>query len=425
MFAKILNLRLKEFGIHYGWVMAVMAFLTTISSSAAVSTPQVLIIPLTESFGWNISDVTSASALMFIILASLAPFGGALMLRIGLPNVIIISSILIISGLLICISVSEKWHLLLGIGVCLGSASGILGLSLAATVATRWFNKKRGLVVGILTSGFAAGQLTFIPFMAWITTQYDWRYCVLPPLFGSIACAILFFLFGKNWPSDLGLPPLGDSEIQKPPPLPKENPVTLSFQNLFLGLIHPAFWILAITFFICGLTSNGLILQHFIPFCGDNNIGIVMASSYLAIMGIFNFLGTMGSGWLSDRYDNYILLGIYYMFRGISLIYLPYSNLDFLSLTIWAIFFGLDFIATVPPTVKLASKYFGTIQGPVLFGWIFSAHQFGAAFAAYGAGVARDSLLTYLPVFVWAGFASFMATILILIFKKINFQLTV
>ena len=140
MFAKILNLRLKEFGIHYGWVMAVMAFLTTISSSAAVSTPQVLIIPLTESFGWNISDVTSASALMFIILASLAPFGGALMLRIGLPNVIIISSILIISGLLTCISVSEKWHLLLGIGVCLGSASGILGLSLAATVATRWFN---------------------------------------------------------------------------------------------------------------------------------------------------------------------------------------------------------------------------------------------------------------------------------------------
>ena len=425
MFAKILNLRLKEFGIHYGWVMAVMAFLTTISSSAAVSTPQVLIIPLTESFGWNISDVTSASALMFIILASLAPFGGALMLRIGLPNVIIISSILIISGLLICISVSEKWHLLLGIGVCLGSASGILGLSLAATVATRWFNKKRGLVVGILTSGFAAGQLTFIPFMAWITTQYDWRYCVLPPLFGSIACAILFFLFGKNWPSDLDLPPLGDSDIQKPPPLPKENPVTLSFQNLFLGLRHPAFWILAITFFICGLTSNGLILQHFIPFCGDNNIGIVMASSYLAIMGIFNFLGTMGSGWLSDRYDNYILLGIYYMFRGISLIYLPYSNLDFLSLTIWAIFFGLDFIATVPPTVKLTSKYFGTIQGPVLFGWIFSAHQFGAAFAAYGAGVARDSLLTYLPVFVWAGFASFMATILILIFKKINFQLTV
>ena len=425
MFAKILNLRLKEFGIHYGWVMAVMAFLTTISSSAAVSTPQVLIIPLTESFGWNISDVTSASALMFIILASLAPFGGALMLRIGLPNVIIISSILIISGLLICISVSEKWHLLLGIGVCLGSASGILGLSLAATVATRWFNKKRGLVVGILTSGFAAGQLTFIPFMAWITTQYDWRYCVLPPLFGSIACAILFFLFGKNWPSDLGLPPLGDSDIQKPPPLPKENPVTLSFRNLFLGLRHPAFWILAITFFICGLTSNGLILQHFIPFCGDNNIGIVMASSYLAIMGIFNFLGTMGSGWLSDRYDNYILLGIYYMFRGISLIYLPYSNLDFLSLTIWAIFFGLDFIATVPPTVKLASKYFGTIQGPVLFGWIFSAHQFGAAFAAYGAGVARDSLLTYLPVFIWAGFASFMATILILIFKKINFQLTV
>ena len=420
MLANQLNNKLKGFGIHYGWFMAIMAFLTTISSSAAVSTPQVLIIPMTEAFGWNISDITSASSLMFIVLASLAPFGGALMLRIGLPNVIILSGILIISGLVICIMVSEKWHLLLGIGVCLGASSGIIGLSLAATVATRWFNQKRGLVVGILTSGFAAGQLTFIPFMAWITTQYDWRYCVLPPLIGSTICMIMFILFGKNWPSELDLPPVGDSNIQKPPPLPKDNPIKLSFQNLFIGLKHPVFWILALTFFICGLTSNGLILQHFIPFCGDNNIGIVMASSYLAIMGVFNFLGTMGSGWLSDRYDNYVLLGLYYMFRGLSLIYLPFSNLDFYSLTIWAVFFGLDFIATVPPTVKLASKYFGTIQGPVIFGWIFSAHQFGAAFAAYGAGLARDSLLTYLPVFIWAGIACFVATVLIFIFKKIN-----
>ena len=420
MFAKRLNYKLKIIGVHYGWVMAFMAFLTTISSAAAISTPQVFIIPMTKAFGWNISDVTSASALMFIVLASLAPFGGALMLRIGLPSVIILSSILIISGLVICTMVSEKWHLLLGIGVCLGASSGILGLSLAATVATRWFNQKRGLVVGILTSGFAAGQLTFIPFMSWITTQYDWRFCVLPPLVGSTICAVLFLIFRKDWPSDLDLPPLGDSNIQKPPTLPKENPIILSFHNLFIGLKHPAFYILSLTFFICGLTSNGLILQHFIPFCGDNNIGIIMASSYLAIMGVFNFFGTMGSGWLSDRYDNYMLLGIYYMFRGFSLIYLPYSNLYFYSLTIWAVFFGLDFIATVPPTVKLASKYFGTIRGPVISGWIFSAHQFGAAFAAYGSGVARDSLLTYLPVFLWAGIACFVATILIVLFKRIN-----
>ena len=183
---------------------------------------------------------------------------------------------------------------------------------------------------------------------------------------------------------------------------------------------QPAFWILSATFFICGLSSTGIVGQHFIPFCADNNVGIVAASSYLAIMGIFNFIGTIGSGWLSDRFDNYKLLMWFYGLRALSLIYLPFSGFEFFTLLLCAMFFGLDFIATVPPTIKLASKYFGTINGPILFGWIFAAHQMGSAIAASSAGWSRDTILTYMPSFVAAGLLSLLAVFLIIIFKKLD-----
>ncbi|PPR78400.1 MAG: hypothetical protein CFH01_01006 [Alphaproteobacteria bacterium MarineAlpha2_Bin1] len=416
MYAHLLEKKLSKFGIYYGWFIAFMTFITTVFSSAVVSIPQVLIIPLTNNFGWSISDISSAIALMLFILASMAPFGGALMLRLGIPKVVSISGFFSITGLITIIFVSEKWHLFFGIGFCLGLSSGILGLGLAATVATRWFHSRRGLVVGILTSGFAAGQLTFVPLIAWLTLMFGWKVAVLPVLFGCFLCSALFFLFGKSWPAELGLPAYGDKQKFQPPKI-RENPIVISFKNLFKGIKHPAFWILATTFFICGFTSTGLVSQHFIPFCFDKNIGIVVASSYLAIMGVFNFLGTMGSGWLSDRYDNFTLLAIYYSFRGLSLIYLPYSNFDFYALSLWAIFFGLDFIATVPPTVRLTSKFFGTVSGPVIFGWIFAAHQYGAAFAAYSAGISRDIILSYNPIFIAAGLACFIAMLLILYFK--------
>ena len=180
----------------------------------------------------------------------------------------------------------------------------------------------------------------------------------------------------------------------------------------------PICWILAGTFFICGLSSNGIVQQHFIPFCADNNVGAVTAAWYLAIMGVFNFVGTIGSGWLSDRFDNRVLLATYYGLRGLSLIWLPFSDFSVFALTIWAIFFGLDFVATVPPTVRLAAQHFGAAKGPVLFGWIFAAHQFGAAFAAFGSGVTRDSVLTYLPAFVAAGVACLLAAALFALARR-------
>ena len=420
MFSNYLNSYLKSHKIHYGWVMAGLVFLMTIMASAVSSTPQLIILPITEEYNWQISDITNAIGLMFFTLACLAPFSGALILNLGVTPVVLMALGLNIIGLGLSIISFEKWHFLITIGVFLGAASGIIGLGLTATVASRWFVKRRGLVVGFLTAAFAAGQLLFVPLMAWITTVVDWRFALLIPIMGSLISSILFLFFGKNWPSDLNLAPFGSLTIEKPPKKASQNAVLVSFQVLKSATTQPAFWILSATFFICGLSSTGIVGQHFIPFCADNNVGIVAASSYLAIMGIFNFIGTIGSGWLSDRFDNYKLLMWFYGLRALSLIYLPFSGFEFFTLLLWAMFFGLDFIATVPPTVKLTSKYFGTINGPVLFGWIFAAHQMGSAIAASSAGWSRDTILTYMPSFVVAGLLSLFAVFLIIIFKKLD-----
>ena len=420
MFSNYLNSYLKSHKIHYGWVMAGLVFLMTIMASAVSSTPQLIILPITEEYNWQISDITNAIGLMFFTLACLAPFSGALILNLGVTPVVLIALGLNIIGLGLSIISFEKWHFLITIGLFLGAASGIIGLGLTATVASRWFIKRRGLVVGFLTAAFAAGQLLFVPLMAWITTVVDWRFALLIPIMGSLISSILFLFFGKNWPSDLNLTPFGGLTIEKPPEKVNQNAVLVSFQVLKSATTQPAFWILSSTFFICGLSSTGIVGQHFIPFCADNNVGIVAASSYLAIMGIFNFIGTIGSGWLSDRFDNYKLLMWFYGLRALSLIYLPFSGFEFFTLLLWAMFFGLDFIATVPPTVKLTSKYFGTINGPVLFGWIFAAHQMGSAIAASSAGWSRDTVLTYMPSFVVAGLLSLLAVFLIIIFKKLD-----
>ena len=420
MFSSLLNQHLARLDIHYGWVMAFLVFLMTIFSSAVGSAPQLLILPITQEFGWQISEITNAIGIMFFTLACLAPFSGALMLNLGVIPVVLIALGLDIIGLGLCIIAFENWHFLITIGVFLGAASGIIGLGLAATIASRWFLKRRGLVVGILTAAFAAGQLLFVPLMAWITTVLDWRYALLIPITGALISSILFLFFGQNWPADLKLTPLGGTTIIKPPQNTGKNAVTVSFQVLSSAVSQPSFWILSGTFFICGLSSTGIVGQHFIAFCADNNVGIIAASSYLAIMGVFNFMGTIGSGWLSDRYDNYKLLMWFYGLRALSLIYLPFSGFEFFTLLLWAIFFGLDFIATVPPTVKLASKYFGVINGPVLFGWIFAAHQMGSALAASSAGWSRDTILSYAPSFVAAGFLSMLAVFLIIIFRKLE-----
>ena len=259
MLADQLKNYLDKVGIHYAWVMAAIVFLFTLATSTIASSPQILILPITQAHGWDISDVSIATGLMYFMTAILCPIGAPLMLRIGVINVVLIVILLEIIGLLCTVLAFEKWHLLVSIGLCLGIASGIIGLGLSATVATRWFSARRGLVVGIMTSAFAAGQLVFMPLMAWITTVSNWQFAIAPGLIGGIICGTLFFLLGKDWPSELNLSPYGDEEIYHPPKENTGNAITISFKALSGAISHPAFWILAITFFICGLTSTCLL----------------------------------------------------------------------------------------------------------------------------------------------------------------------
>jgi len=306
--------------------------------------------------------------------------------------------------------------------VLLGTAAGVLTMALPAAIANRWFTQRRGLAMGILTAAFAAGQLTFMPMNAWLATHYGWRMALLPVAIGCAFCLVLYALLGSEWPADLGLAPYGDRQIQRPAEGSAGNALALSFEVLRQAAATRVFWVLAGTFTICGISTTGVIGQHFIPFCADNGVAAVAAASYLAMMGVFNFAGTVTSGWLSDRFDNRILLAWYYGLRGLSLIWLPFSGFDFYTLSLWAVFFGLDFVATVPPTVKLSAQHFGAANTPIVVGWVFAFHQLGGAVAAFATGVARAAWASYLPAFVAIGVICLMAALAMFAVRGIRLQ---
>jgi predicted MFS family arabinose efflux permease len=255
----------------------------------------------------------------------------------------------------------------------------------------------------MLAAAVATGQLIFLPVAAWISEHYGWRTALLPTAAAVTVCGLLYALFARDHPSDLGLPPYGENKVLPPVVAANSGAVSLSFRALREASHVPAFWVLFGTFFVCGASSIGLMGPHFVPLCADFGVTAVTAASLLAVMGIFDFIGTIGSGWLSDRYDSRWLLSMYYGLRGISLLWLPFSTFSFWGLSVFAVFFGLDYIATVPPTVKIAVQALGREGAPVVFGWIFAGHQLGAAVMAAAGGVSRDILATYLPAFFIAG----------------------
>jgi predicted MFS family arabinose efflux permease len=271
-------------------------------------------------------------------------------------------------------------------------------------------------VLGVLTAANATGQLAFLPLAAWLAQTEGWRVAMLPGLGACVSAALLMLLFGRDHPAELGLNAYGDSAaaVAPRPSAPAGNAVHTAFRSLAEASGSRVFWILFATFMICGLSTNGLIQTHFIPLCSDFGMAEVQAASVLALMGAFDFVGTIASGWLSDRYDNRKLLFWYYGLRGLSLLLLPISTFSLYGLSLFAVFYGLDWIATVPPTVKLAGQAFGREKAPLVFGWVFTAHQLGAATAALGAGLSRDALASYLPAFAAAGAACLVAAALAL-----------
>jgi MFS family permease len=406
--------------IHYGWVVVAVTFLTMLVTAAAMGAPGVLIVTLEREFGWDNSQISAALALRLLLFGLFGPFAAAFMNRFGLRRVMICAAMLIVVGLIASLAMTRVWQLILLWGVVVGVGTGLTAVVLAATVATRWFTKRRGLVVGLLTASSATGQLIFLPLIAELTERFGWRWalifvCGLLAAAGLVALALM-----RDRPGDLNLPAYGETAVTPPPPAGVGLMSLLSSPLAVLSDAArvPLFWILFATFFICGSSTNGLIQTHFITLCGDYGLAAVGAASVLAMMGVFDFVGTIGSGWLSDRFDNRWLLFWYYGLRGISLLYLPFTSFTFYGLSLFAVFYGLDWIATVPPTVKLTADRFGRERAGMVFGWVFAGHQIGAATAAFGAGFSRTEFASYLPAFFVAGALCILAAALVLTIAK-------
>jgi len=419
MLSTVLAPALARRGIHYGWAVVAVAFLTMLATSAAMGMPGVLLLPLKTEFGWDLGAISGALALRLLLFGLVAPFAAALMQRYGMRVVVASALGVIVLGLALATQMTALWQLWVTWGLMLGLSTGMTANVLGATVANRWFTKRRGLVIGMLSASSATGQLLFLPVAAWLSIHMGWRLAMVPAAGLCLVCLTLVVLVMRDHPGELALASYGETEIVPPPSRRAGgNALVLSFAALRRASGNRTFWILFGTFFVCGLSTNGLVQNHFIPLCHDFGMDAVAASGLLATMGAFDFVGTIASGWLSDRFDNRWLLFWYYGLRGLSLLMLPYSFLSFYGLSLFAVFYGLDWIATVPPTVKLTAKAFGREQAPLVFGWIFTAHQLGAAFAALSAGVSRDALASYLPAFGAAGAACIVASAAALMIRR-------
>jgi sugar phosphate permease len=419
MLAQAFAQALSRRGYHYAWVIAAVTFIAMLTTSAALGLPGVMLQPLSKEFGWTTEQLSSVFAVRFALFGLLGPFAAVFVVRYGLRRVMIAAAAFIGSAMALASQVTQLWQLFVLWGLVLGCGTGLTALVLGAMVANRWFTARRGLVVGLLAASTATGQLIFLPVAAWLIEHFGWRYALLPVFAACAVVALLVFLFMQDSPKSVGLVPFGeDTAAGSANATPVGPPVPMNFLAPFTVLRDAArsqtFWILAGTFFICGLSTNGLVQTHFISLCGDNGLSAVPAAGVLSMMGAFDLVGTTLSGYLSDRFDNRKLLFWYYALRGLSLFWLPYSTFTLYGLSLFAMFYGLDWIATVPPTVKLAAQSFGKERAGLVFGWIFAAHQLGAAVAAYGAGLTRTLLLTYSPALFTAGAACLVAAVSVL-----------
>jgi sugar phosphate permease len=418
MYAQAFATWLQRRNIHFSWIVVAITFMTMLTSSAALGLPGALLQPLGREFGWNTDQISTALAIRFILYGLIGPFAAILMERIGLRRVICTALALVAACLLLSTQMTQLWHLFVLWGLVLGVGTGMTALVLGAVVANRWFETRRGLVIGMLTASAATGQLIFLPAAAWLIEHYGWRMAVIPVFVSCALTAVLAFLFIRNRPQELGIAAYGAATDAVVPAPQSHMTMWEPLRMLANASTNRTFWVLAGTFFICGLSTSGLIQTHFISLCGDYGLSAVPAASVLAMMGAFDFVGTILSGYLSDRYDNRKLLFWYYGLRGLSLFWLPHSTFTLYGLSLFAMFYGLDWIATVPPTVKLAGTAFGRERAGMVFGWIFAAHQLGSATAAYGAGLTRTLLLTYTPALYAAGAACIFAALVIFMIRK-------
>jgi MFS family permease len=398
--------------IHWAWVVAAVSFVAILGAAGFRSVPGVMMMPLHDEFGWSHGTVGLAMSVNMTLFGLTAPFAAALMDRFGVRPVLCAALLLITAGSALSVTMTASWQLVLFWGVLVGMGTGSISMGFVATIATRWFEERRGLVTGVLTAAGATGQLVFLPVVAEVTTRHGWRWASLIVAAAALAVVPLVLVFMRNHPSDRGLTAYGATEDSAPALVPTGS-FRAAFDGLRIGARVPAFWLLASSFAICGMTTNGLIGTHFIPAANDHGMPTTVAAGLLATVGILDVAGTVFSGWLTDRVDPRLLLVVYYAGRGLSLVCLPALLSPHANPGTWVfiVFYGLDWVATVPPTIALCRTYFGA-RTPVVFGWVFASHQIGAAVAAAGAGWLRDLQGDYdLAFYLAAGLCALAAVL--------------
>lgn len=383
-----------------------MAFLALLGAAGFRGAPGALMVPLHDEFGWSMSIMSLAVSINLVLYGLVAPFAAALMDRLGMRQVVSAALLLVALGAGASTLMTESWHLLVFWGLLIGTGTGAMALVFAATIANRWFVERRGLVMGVLTAGAATGQLIILPPVAAMAETIGWRPASLVIAGAALVVVPFVWLVLRDYPEERGVLPFGADAATHVAP---ERHVGGAFRRAIEGLVfaakHRTFWALAIAFAICGATTNGLVGVHFIPSAHDHGMPATAAAGLLAAVGIFDIAGTIFSGWLTDRFDPRKLLVIYYGFRGVGLLMLPWLLSDTVepSMILFVVVYGLDWVATVPPTVALCREHFGE-RGTIVFGWVFASHQIGAAIAAFIAGVVRDAFGTY--TFAWWGGAA-------------------
>jgi MFS family permease len=375
---------------------------------------------LQDAFGWNRDEISLAIAINVLLYGLTAPFAAALMERFTVRKVVMGALTTVSTGAFLTTQIHAPWQLIATWGVIVGVGTGSMALVFAATVANRWFVQRRGLVIGGLTAASATGQLIFLPGLTHLSGTYGWKSIGVTIGAAAFLMVPMIYVFLREKPSDLGLLPYGAPDDWTPPVRSEMNAARLAIVTLKEASAHKDFWYLVGSFFVCGLSTSGLIGTHFIPAAHDHGMGQVVAASLLALVGVFDVVGTIFSGWLTDKYDPRKLLFFYYGLRGLSLFLLPsilFSSVH-PSTLVFVIFYGLDWVATVPPTVMLCRTILGPARATVIYGWVFAAHQIGGAIAAFGAAVLRVKLGDYAVAFYISGALCLITTYFVLQIAK-------
>ena len=403
--------------VHPAWWVALVSFVTIMCAAAFTAVPGLFVEPLNAELGWSRATIGLAVGLQSVLYGLTAPFAAALMDRFGMRPVVTLALVVITGGALSTVWMSEPWQFLLGWGLLVGIGSGSMALAFTATVTGRWFVARRGLVSGVLTAATASGQLVFLPLLAWIVENQGWRPASATVAIAALAAVPLVVLLLRDHPADLGLAPYGGAYAPKPAPVRgvARRTVTALFDAARTG----PFWLLAGAFAICGATTNGLVRTHFVPGAHDHGMPITVAAGLLAVIGVVDVIGTIGSGWLTDRFSPRVLLGVYYTLRGVALLFLPSlmaSQVE-LPMVFFIVFYGLDWVATVPPTLALCREFYGD-DAPIVFGWVLAAHQIGAGVVAFAGGLVRDVTGSYDAVWYGAGALCAGAALMSLVIRR-------